>query len=266
MALSLGGVFGKKEQDSKQKSLAQSRTTSVGKQRQTQEATRTSQQQETGAQQTQERILDPQLEASLQKLLLEEIGRGTEAGAGISGTARGQLVSGLVERAGTAAEDISGLVGRVVDASRVRSEEQLRGNLTRLASSAGSSLSSNVTQLGQRERLRSETELAGLEAGLNLEGREVATREITNAISAGTIQPEIANITQLADILRGATRTGATTSTAERAANEQTLAEIVNRIKSTQKGTQSGQVFGNTQIDTRQFNLGAEIPLSFGGT
>jgi len=223
-----GLSFGKK------KSSSSSSTNQTEKR--TTEATRTAEQQSqsksAATQQQQISSLSPEIQALVESLI-------TQQATGQSGAS--ELQNLLVQRAQTADQAFDPTA--ILNEARRQGEQQLGRTKVALSQQAGSSMNSLVQQLIGEQRGALESQLASLAAQLTQAGRQAATQEIAGA---ATLPQQ--NLTQLLEVLKGATVTGTTTTeqlTTQEAKTVQTLREIVDALlKSNTTGTTKSKSSG----------------------
>ena len=119
----------------------------------------------------------------------------------------GEINQVLADRALSADEDLAGMNEAIVTNARGQLEERLGQTMQQLARTAGSSQNSLVAQLGLDEAAAVERELADLSSTLGLQTRRVATEELQGAQASGQ-----SLAIQLAEVLKGATQVGSSTS------------------------------------------------------
>lgn len=116
--------------------------------------------------------------------------------------------------------DIAGIVGE----ARRQGEDQLTANTTAAAQASGSAQGSLVTDIENSGRAELESRLAGITGQLGLQGIGVAGQELATAFAGGDTLAKstsdigalpVEQITQLAEVLKGATQQGTTTGAAD---------------------------------------------------
>ena len=188
-----------------------------------------------GTQISETTTLDPITQALLQGLVGQTAG--TVGGGG--------LVDLLTQRAQQAEDAFTSSVAPIVEQARTQTEEQIGRAQTQLAGGAGSSLNTLVQQLGLEERRKGETALASLTAQLGTAARQAGTQEITGAVNTS-----LGQLTQIVDLLKGAT-------TAEQAESTQEVAET--QLTETVQEATSKQTTQEQQVQSLIQNLVSEL-------
>jgi len=142
-------------------------------------------------------LLSGDIQTGLEGLVSSLIGGEQDGGAS-------DLIALLTGRAGTAEADIAAENAAIVESARFSGERELASLQTLLAQQAGGSLANTGVIAATAEgRAGLESQLAGLQARLNLEGRQTATSELAQALSGA--QGEQGQLTNLLNILKGST-------------------------------------------------------------
>lgn len=204
--------------------------------------------------------LDPAVQQQLVGLI-ETLGGSDVAGGNVE--LINQLAGTLAERAGDSEDAINADIAGIVDSARLQGERALEEQNTANIRQAGSSFNTLVQAANQRGREDLETRLAGFEGELGLQGRQLTSQEFAAAVDAATRGGELAAgaglestrlITDLAQVLRGATSTeqvaGTTGSRQESQTVQQQTQALVDVIEELTKGRTRQR--GSTSSDTTQ--------------
>lgn len=199
--------------------------------------TTTQKQESTGqtTQQTTGRFLDEATEQTLQGLI-SSISTSSSldarlAESGIEGQqASLDFARSLTDRATQTGQFVSEQIEPILSEARRVGEDELGRQVTQIGQQAGSNLNSFVQLAAAEGRADLESQLAALNADLVLQGRELESRDViaaSNALQQASVQAQapreasVNQVSQLANILRGATsETAATGTSAEQATGE----------------------------------------------
>lgn len=251
-----------------------SRSTTTG----SQETTATTGQQ----QQTQTRLFSPEEEQALQGVLAGLIQNFQTQGGTVPDTflnATGEAVNAagaLQSRAGTAEADILGQIQPIVSEARRSGERQIGRARTDLGTVTGSTQDSTAVAATAEAEAALQSQLAALESELTIGARNTQTDEMTRAITAmlGSAQAGgelanlgvtsgVGNITEVANLLRGASAETSSTGqveTREAVTTEQLTEALQNVFNEFDQQTRS-RTSGSSTSDTRTTQSGSLLDL-----
>ena len=269
-------LFGR-EQETKASSETTSRTSGTKttdeqaqrQQTETGSAQRTaSEQQQQTAETTRQLLSSPviaSLETTIQDLLASVSTPAVGASAGNVASEAAEFARSLGVRAAGTGDFIDNEIGAIVSNARRQGERQLGQNVIAAQQQVGGSANSFAGLVEAIGTADLESNLARLESELALTGRQLESADLNTALqgllqsgqlTAGAGTSEIANIAQLADVLRGAEETTVqdVTGTQQQQAAEETevntLIEILRELEEVQTGRSDTATFGSSSTST----------------
>ena len=183
--------------------------------------------QQTSGEQTSQ-SLSTEVLAAAESLILDMV-----SGGQASSVIGDQALETLAGGAQTAEQDILANIEPILEAARFEGEKSIQSTNQNAARAAGGSQANTLVQAATQEaQVDLTTQLAKLEAELGLQARSTQQQELLGVVQAATTDPNVNNITNLINSIKGGQST--TISNSESTANlARELEQIINQTITT---------------------------------